>query len=134
MITVSETETEMTAVCSYPDDDNIALLLGLPADDILLLQRENLWYQALPVLLYLVAYAFMFLYGYVVQAYVAIMACIFSRLFIRLRHLFVTVVHCFISLYYCCCCSCCCCWVFCVASSFPCLPLGKPEDWWSWMF
>jgi len=61
-------------VSSYPDDDNIALLLGLPPDDILLLQRENLWYQTLPVLLYLVAYAFMFLYGYVVHAYVAVVA------------------------------------------------------------
>ena len=63
---------------SYTEDDNIALLLGLPADDISLLQRENLFYQALPVLLYLVAYAFMFLYGYVAHAYVAVAARILS--------------------------------------------------------
>ena len=58
----------------------------MPADDIVQLQRENLWYQALPVLLYLVAYAFMFLYGYIVQAYVAVIAWIFSPLVTRLQH------------------------------------------------
>ena len=72
---------------SYPEDDNIALLLGLPADDILLLQHENIWYQALPVILYLVAYAFMFLCGYVVHAYVAIVSCMLSPLVNRSRHL-----------------------------------------------
>jgi len=74
-------------VNSYTEDDNIALLLGLPADDISLLQRENIYYQALPVLLYLVAYAFMFLYGYVVQAYVAVIARILSPLVNRLCRL-----------------------------------------------
>jgi len=70
--------------CSYPEEDNIAQLLGLPADDVLLLQRENVWYQALPVILYLVAYAFMFLYGYVMQAYVAVVARMLSPIVTRL--------------------------------------------------
>jgi len=86
MRTVTITETEMLCVCSYAEDDNIALLLGLPPDDISLLQHENLYYQALPVLLYLVAYAFMFLYGYVVHAYVAVMARILSPLVTRFIH------------------------------------------------
>jgi len=85
-ITVTVTETEMMCLCSYAEDDNIALLLGLPPDDISLLQRENIYYQALPVLLYLVAYAFMFLYGYVVHAYVAVMARILSPFVTRLIH------------------------------------------------
>jgi len=57
--------------------------LGLPADDILLLQRENIWYQALPVLLYLTAYSFMFLYGYFLRVYVAIIAWIMSPVIVR---------------------------------------------------
>jgi len=61
-------------MCSYPEDDNLASLLGLPTDDILLLQRENVWYPAQSVLLYLVAYAVMVLYGYVLHAYVAVAA------------------------------------------------------------
>jgi len=65
-------------VCSYAEDDNVALLLGLPPDDVSLLQHHNLYYQALPVLLYLVAYAFIFLYGYFVQAYIAVVAWILS--------------------------------------------------------
>ena len=72
---------------SYPDNDNIALLLGIPTDDILLLQRENIWYSALPVLLYLVAYAFMFFCGYILQAYVAVMARILSPLVTRFTFL-----------------------------------------------
>jgi len=70
-------------MCSYPEDDNLAQLLGLPADDILLLQRENIWYPAQSVLLYLVAYTIMFLYGYIVQAYVAVVAYILSPLVTR---------------------------------------------------
>jgi len=72
----------MPAVCvdSYPEDDNLAQLLGLPADDISLLQRENIFYAAQSVLLYLVAYTTMFLYGYIVHAYVAVAAYILSPL------------------------------------------------------
>ena len=70
-------------MCSYPEDDNLAQLLGLPADDILLLQRENVWYPAQSVLLYLVAYTMMFLYGHVVHAYVSVVAYILSPLVTR---------------------------------------------------
>ena len=62
----------LCALRSYPEDDNIATLIGLPADDLSTLQKEDIWYQALPVLLYLVAYSFAGLFGHVIQLYFAI--------------------------------------------------------------
>jgi len=70
--TCSNVYNAVFLLCSYPEDDNIAMLLGLPADDISILQKEDIWYQALPVLLYLIAYSFTGLFGYVIHLYFAL--------------------------------------------------------------
>jgi len=74
-------------VCSYPEDDNIALLIGLPPDDVVLMQRQNIWYRLVPILLYLIASASVYLYGHVVHLYVAVVSRLMSPLVTRLHRL-----------------------------------------------
>ena len=72
---------------SYPEDDNIALLIGLPPDDVVLMQRQNIWYRLVPILLYLIASASVYLYGHVVHLYVAVVSRLMSPLVTRLHRL-----------------------------------------------
>ena len=74
-------------MCSYPEDDNIALLIGLPPDDVVLMQRQNIWYRLVPILLYLIASASVYLYGHVVHLYVAVVSRLMSPLVTRLHRL-----------------------------------------------
>lgn len=65
----------------YPEEDNIAMKLGLPADDTIHLSHQGLWYPALPVMLYLSCYAVMGLYGPIAETALTIAGYILGALF-----------------------------------------------------
>ena len=65
-------------LCSYPEKDNLMSKLGLPLDDIHELARQNIWYPALPVILYLVAYAFVVVFVQLLNLVIAAVARVLS--------------------------------------------------------
>lgn len=72
------------AICSYPEKENLMSKLGLPPDDIHELARQNIWYPALPVVLYLVAYAFVVVFVQLLNLVIAAVAKVLSVFYERL--------------------------------------------------
>jgi hypothetical protein len=56
------------------------VFIGMPPDDLDWLERESLYYPALPVLLYLLAYATLGVYAYFMQLFSAALGRVVAAL------------------------------------------------------
>lgn len=58
----------------------MASKVGLPTDDILLLQEKGVWFSAVPIFLYLTAYAIVELFSFIAQVPIAFLGFLTGKL------------------------------------------------------
>ena len=70
----------MLFLFSYPEEASITRKLGLPADDSAVMTSRGIWLPALPIYLYLTAYACVELYAFLFQALLIAEASVVGRI------------------------------------------------------
>ena len=71
----------MCILCfSFPEEGSLASKLGLPPDDFTLLQQKGVYFQPVPIYLYLTSYALVELFSVVAHLPIAMLGTITSKI------------------------------------------------------
>ena len=71
---------KFTLSFSFPEEASLASKVGLPADDFTLLQQKGVYFQPVPIFLYLTAYALVELFSFIAQIPFTVLGSIVFRL------------------------------------------------------
>ena len=79
-------------LCSSPEEQPLAALLGLPQDDRSILTSQNVWSQVLPLLLYVIANSIVFFFTLYFRFVTTVLATVFRLVFSRYITCFYQVI------------------------------------------
>ena len=86
-------------LCSSPEEQPLAALLGLPQDDRSILTSQNVWSQVLPLLLYVIANSIVFFFTLYFRFVTTVLATVFRLVFSRYITCFYQVIILLFALY-----------------------------------